>query len=55
MAVPTPMSEAKKRKMRLKRLQPPCTTNPSEVNDHEVQNTNNFCPLRLKTTTTEFC
>ena len=55
MAVPTPMSEAKKRKMRLKRLQSPSTPTPSAVNDNEVHNTNNSCPLRLKTTITECC
>ena len=55
MAVPTTISEAKKRKMRLKRLQSPSTTTPSEVNDNEVHNTNNSRPLGLKTTITECC
>ena len=52
MAVPTPKSVAKKRKMRLKRLQlpsAPTPSSPSAVNDHEVHNKNNSCPLRLKT------
>ena len=55
MAVPTTKSKAKKCKMQLKRLQSPSTPTPSAVNDHEVHNKINSCPLRLKTIIIECC